>query len=647
MATLIKILALGTTVLTLNSAIHAAVSPQFSSELQRFLQQNPQIFSHSKTIAEAKISADLNQVLTQGITKSIPSILVSKNGTIAVQIQAISGQGLSLERQLRSQGIEVQARIKDQLFVNVAQAKIKQVIQSSQVKSADLQGILENNQDMAVSELLNRLGLADQQQGSSISPPHTSYSSPNTTNSTQSEGNTAIATTALHQKGFTGKGLKIGILDFGYRHYTKLQTQGIVPAPSKTKTFDNDQNANEINVQASSEHGTACAEIIHQIAPDAELYLVQAGNGDGRASSGQVAAAIDWLIEQDVDIINFSGGGHHSQHDGTSALDQKVSEALNKNILWVNAAGNEGEKIWTGQLLDRNLNGLVDIGQYDVLTFEKKGDSNTMIMLNWDDWDSSRQNSQNIDVDAVILAQDSNGEVVKVAEINQPRTTNTAARKSQTLRLPVGKYGIALRSSQSAPKNIRVYVENAHLDLDRPYSSIAIPATSADALAVAAWDVKTQQIAAYSSRGATDDGRVKPDVSAPTNTLNAAYQASGRSRFTGTSAAAPYTAAFAALVWQAQPNLNAKQLKQLIIQKATNAIGQAPNNNAGYGLINANTFLSNVHLTTPSHNTPTPQPTLIETPTPQPAPTETPVSNRSSSEHSDQDVQNLMNRLGL
>lgn len=86
----------------------------------------------------------------------------------------------------------------------------------------------------------------------------------------------------------------------------------------------------------------------------------------------------------------------------------------------------------------------------------------------------------------------------------------------------------------------------------------------------------------------------------------------------------------------------------MIIQKATNAIGQAPNNNAGYGLINANTFLSNVHLTTPSHNTPTPQPTLIETlSTPQLAPTETPVSNRSSSEHSDQDVQNLMNRLGL
>lgn len=68
-----------------------------------------------------------------------------------------------------------------------------------------------------------------------------------------------------------------------------------------------------------------------------------------------------------------------------------------------------------------------------------------------------------LDVDAVILAQDSNGEVVKVAEINQPRTTNTAARKSQTLRLPVGKYGIALRSSQSAPKNIRVSMLRTHI----------------------------------------------------------------------------------------------------------------------------------------------------------------------------------------
>lgn len=143
MATLIKILALGTTVLTLNSAIHAAVSPQFSIELQRFLQQNPQIFSHSKTIAEAKISADLNQVLTQGITKSIPSILVSKNGTIAVQIQAISGQGLSLERQLRRKEL----RYRHALKTNCLSMWLRQKSNRSynlQVKSADLQGILEN-----------------------------------------------------------------------------------------------------------------------------------------------------------------------------------------------------------------------------------------------------------------------------------------------------------------------------------------------------------------------------------------------------------------------------------------------------------------------------------------------------------------------
>jgi hypothetical protein len=51
-------------------------------------------------------------------------------------------------------------------------------------------------------------------------------------------------------------------------------------------------------------HGTACAEIVHDVAPDAELYLV---SYDGY--SYQLEAVVNYLILEEVDIVSNSAGG--------------------------------------------------------------------------------------------------------------------------------------------------------------------------------------------------------------------------------------------------------------------------------------------------------------------------------------------------
>ena len=82
-------------------------------------------------------------------------------------------------------------------------------------------------------------------------------------------------------------------------------------------------------------------------------------------------------------------------------------------------------------------------------------------------------------------------------------------------------------------------------------SSSPTPGDARGSFSVAAFDVTTLLPESYSSEGPTDDGRLKPDIAAPTNVLitpgdpeSDAINACG-----GTSCAAPHVGGAAALVW--------------------------------------------------------------------------------------------------
>lgn len=53
-------------------------------------------------------------------------------------------------------------------------------------------------------------------------------------------------------------------------------------------------------------HGTACASVIHALAPDAELISVRVLGPDNRGKGTAFAAGLEWAIEQGAGIINLS-----------------------------------------------------------------------------------------------------------------------------------------------------------------------------------------------------------------------------------------------------------------------------------------------------------------------------------------------------
>jgi hypothetical protein len=114
--------------------------------------------------------------------------------------------------------------------------------------------------------------------------------------------------------------------------------------------------------------------------------------------------------------------------------------------------------------------------------------------------------------------------------------------------------------------------------------SILNPASARSALAVGAVDVMTSQVARYSSQGPTDDGRLKPDVTGPANTISWAQAAQG-GRFDGTSAAAPHAAAFAALLKEMNPALRGFELRTRVMAAVAPQGPRRPNFSNGYGEI--------------------------------------------------------------
>jgi len=397
---------------------------------------------------------------------------------------------------------------------------------------------------------------------------------------------------ALVKQGLRGRGVKVGIIDFGYQNYQRLKQAGLVPEPKATRTFPSTQT-----FESNTQHGSACAEIIHAMAPDADLYLASV-NG----SAGAFVAAGRWLVSQGVDIISFSGGGTTGPSDGQGDMDRLIDETSEQNnVLWVVSAGNEGSRHWQGTNEDKDKDGLVDEGIVDFLAVADE----VSVSVRWNDWGSdSRRPRSTEDVDAFLFTTGEDGKPVLLAKSIDDQNGNGPPVEQLSIKgkgLAGRKLTLALRNARTTrPLDIHAFVEGGRMLVARPGGSIASPASAQTAVAVGAWDASTNVIANYSSQGPTDDNRLKPEIAAPAGLQSAAY---GGGLFHGTSAACPHVSGFAALIKAAKPQLSGKALRSVVIQAVEPKGRPVPNMASGYGWIDGSR-ITGLTGTPPSIGTP-------------------------------------------
>ena len=83
-------------------------------------------------------------------------------------------------------------------------------------------------------------------------------------------------------------------------------------------------------------HGTAIAGIIHDIAPNAQIYSVRIMDAENKATLSRVVEGIYWCIDKDIDIINMSFGTTVE----SAVLKKAIQDANEAGILMVSSAGN-------------------------------------------------------------------------------------------------------------------------------------------------------------------------------------------------------------------------------------------------------------------------------------------------------------------
>src|SRR4029077_2272010 len=130
------------------------------------------------------------------------------------------------------------------------------------------------------------------------------------------------------------------------------------------------------------EHGTAVAEVVHEMAPDAQLYLICFD------SDVTLRLAEAYAKSQGVQIVNYSIGSYNDgRGDGTGSDGAVVSAARADGILWVAAAGNDAKTHWSGTYVDANGNGVHEWAPNDEgnSTFVPTG-REICGFLRWDEW---------------------------------------------------------------------------------------------------------------------------------------------------------------------------------------------------------------------------------------------------------------------
>ena len=404
-----------------------------------------------------------------------------------------------------------------------------------------------------------------------------------------SQGVSLMRVDAWHEAGFTGSGVKVGIWDFGFFEYDLLLGTDLPPANQLTaRAFGIDIQGDPEEIQSDPDgprHGTAVAEVVYDIAPDAEFFLF--------ADSGEQADTIEglrWLISEGVDVVvaSLSLGELGCLDVNNSPFEPIFIEMRQAGILLVASSGNDRTAHWQGVFEDTNGDGFHDFtANDDSITFEGFEGESVDLLLSWEDPCLTSEN------DYELLLFDENGNLVgEGIEFNN----ETRAQEFISEALPAdGFYDVVIEQIPGAQDVLLDLVwangpEFEHNVVDGSVSFFE-PAISPNALTVGSLVWGNLVLEDSSSQGPTKDGRIKPDVVAPTCVQTISYGGSPTSfdfencGFSGTSAAAPHAAGVAVLIKQANPDFTPDQIQQFMESNAQDFGAPGKDNVYGSGFV--------------------------------------------------------------
>lgn len=138
--------------------------------------------------------------------------------------------------------------------------------------------------------------------------------------------------------GATGQGIKVAIIDSGvdkdHPRVGGVAGAVVIEADDSPEGFRAVGGDHEDLVG----HGTACAAIIRQLAPDAEIYSVRVLGANLRGRGSLFFSGIRWAIDNGMNVVNMSLSSKSEQWFGP--LHEIADQAYYRRVMLVCAANN-------------------------------------------------------------------------------------------------------------------------------------------------------------------------------------------------------------------------------------------------------------------------------------------------------------------
>ncbi len=363
-----------------------------------------------------------------------------------------------------------------------------------------------------------------------------------------SEGVDLVGASDYHQSGYKGQGVRVAIIDIGFHNLTNSINHNELP--------DNviHRNYTDTNFESGRTHGTAVAEIVYDMAPEARLYLAKIED------EVDLENAKDKCFGNDnINIINHSWGWPGTNFtDGTGLICEIADDARANGILWVNAAGNSAHSHYQAFFTDTDNDSWHDFrtaprDEMNAFEYIYREYIPFDVYLTWDCWPVTNQ-------DYDLYLYDSSLNLVASSTTKQTGTQPPMERialdgaESGTYYLMIKKY------SATGDQELKVFAGS--LEYQTAQHSISPPADANGATAVGyinKEDWLSGPQGSRSAQGPTNDGRTKPDIMGPANISSFTWGTGGY-----TSAATPHVSGAAALILSRSPSSTADQLQSAL-----------------------------------------------------------------------------------
>ncbi|MCX5653636.1 MAG: S8 family serine peptidase [Planctomycetota bacterium] len=392
--------------------------------------------------------------------------------------------------------------------------------------------------------------------------------------------------------GITGDGIKVGVISNGADNWGDVVSSGDLP---NSITIDP-------SLSGSGDEGTAMLEIVHDIAPGAELYF------SGPSNSVDMVDSIDWLVNTcGVDIIvdDLYFLDQPMFEDG--AIADEVADAVAGGVTYVTCAGNYAEQHYQADYDQFDSTTTHDFGFGNLLPVAVSNGGTIRAVLEWsDEWGGSGN-----DYDLYLYGRET-GQAWELADNGDAFSENVQNGNDDPWEfieytndegydylafvfnrwggadreLEFYVYGPALLSPVYVTPGDSIY---GHAAVESVITVGAIDASDEDGLS----DVES-----YSSQGHTTiytnfstqawTTRDSLDVCGVDGVQTKIGQLGHFSNpFYGTSAAAPHIAGIAALLLQIDPTLTPAEIQDLITGNAADIGASGYDDVSGYGRADA------------------------------------------------------------